>query len=183
MNLIFRILVAIYAAIATFISGLVMISPFADKQIMEAFLDYVDVSFYRSNRYDVLIFLLGMLFLALNLFILFSGIRVRRGNKFYCFKNEDGIVRISANSIENIALSVTKRSNNVREAKAKAKFVKNGVVITLRMVVYPDTQVPTLSEMLQEKIRASVEMMTELHVGTVDINVEGVHASARTEEG
>lgn len=183
MNFIFRILVAIYATIAALVSGLIMISPFADKQIMEVIIDYIDVSFYRSNRYDVLIFLLGLLFLALNLVILFSGLRVRRANKFYCFKNNDGLVRISANSIENIALSVTRRSNNVREAKAKAKFVKNGVEITLRMVVYPDTQVPSLSEMLQEKIRASVEMMTELHVETVDINVEGVHTSSKTEEG
>ena len=183
MNLIFRILVAIYAAIATVISGLIMISPFADKQIMETFIDYVDISFYRSNRYDILIFLLGLLFLALNLVILFSGIRIRRGNKFFCFKNDDGLVRISANSIENIALSVARRSNSVREAKAKAKFVKNGVEITLRMVVYPDTQVPSLSEMLQEKIRSSVEMMTELNVRTVDINVEGVHASSKAEEG
>lgn len=182
MNLIFRILVAIYATIATILSALIMISPFADKQIMEAIIDYVDISFYRSNQYDILVFLLGLFFLALNLVILFSGIRTRRGNKFYCFKNEDGIVRISANSIENIALSVARRSNSVREAKAKAKFIKSGVEITLRMVVYPDTQVPALSEILQDKIRSSVEMMTELKVGSVDINVDGVHASSKTEE-
>lgn len=183
MNLLFRILVAIYAAIATVISGLVMVSPFANKEIMDMILSYADVTFYRSNRYDILIFLLGLVFLSLNLVILFSGLRVRGGNKFYCFKNENGIVRFSATSIENIALSVARRSSSIRDAKAKAKFKKDCVEITLRMVVYPDTQVPKLSQTLQANIRSSVEMMTELNVGLVDVNVEGVHAMAKTEEG
>ncbi len=182
MNLLFRILVAIYAAISAVFAGLVMISPFSDKQIMDAMLRYMDVTFYRSNRYDVLIFLIGLLFLIVNLVILFSGIRVRTSSKFYCFKNENGMVRISANSVENIALSVARRSVNIKEAKAKAKFRKNRVEVTLRMVVYPDTQVPKLSETLQDTIRTSIEMMTELNVGLVDVNVEGVNPSARNQE-
>ncbi len=183
MNLIFRILVAVYAAISAVISGLVMISPFADKQIMDAILSYCDVTFYRSNQYDILIFLFGLLFLSINLVILFSGIRIRSGNKFYCLKNESGIVRISANSIENIALSVARRSGSIRDAKAKARFMKDGVMVTLRLVVYPDTQVPSLGEMLQENVHASIAMMTEMNVVSVDVNVEGVHASSKTEEG
>ena len=183
MNLLFRILVAIYATISAIICGLVMISPFADKEIMDMILSYADITFYRSNRYDILIFLLGLVFLMLNIVILFSGLRFRGGNKFYCLKNEHGIVRISATSIENIALSVARKSSSIREAKARAKFKRDRVELTLRMVVYPDTQVPKLSEMLQSNIKASIEMMTELNVGLVDVNIEGVHASAKSEEG
>ncbi len=181
MNLLFRILVAIYAVIASIISGLIMISPFADKQIMEMILSYADLTFYRSNRYDILIFLLGLLFLFVNLVILSSGIRMRHSSKFFCFKNEHGVIRVSANSIENIALSVARKSTSIRDAKAKAKFKQDSVEVTLRLVVYPDTQVPTLSELLQENIQSSIETMTELKVGLVDVNIEGVHATSGKE--
>ena len=177
MNLFFRILVAIYAAISTVICGLIMISPFSDKQIMEAVLNYMDVTFYRSNRYDIVIFLFGLVFMLLNIAILFSGFRLRSSDRFYCIRNEQGLVRISANSIENIALAIAKKSGSVRDVKSRARFRKNSVEVSLKMVVYQDTQVQKLSEVIQSRIKDTVEMMTTLPVGQVEVSVEGVHSS------
>ena len=75
MNFFFRVLTAIYAVIAAVLSALVMISPFSDKNLMKNFLDWADVTLYRSDKYNVVVFLLGLVLLLVNLFILFSGLR------------------------------------------------------------------------------------------------------------
>lgn len=183
MNLVFRILVAVYSAISAAVCGLIMISPFAEKGLMRRALEYMNVTFYWSNRYDVVIFLFGLVFMLLNLTILFSGLRVRSTNKYFCVKNETGIVRVSANAIENIALAIAKQNGSVRDARARAHFRRSRVEILVKLAVYPDTHVPNLSAMLQNYIKETVENMTEMSVGMVDISVEGVHARAKTEEG
>ena len=88
MNLLFRILVAVYAFISTVLCGIIMISPFGDKLVMSMVLDYFDVTFLRSNRYDVMVFIVGLVFFIINVMILTSGIKGRRSNKYYCTENE-----------------------------------------------------------------------------------------------
>ena len=132
MNIFYRILVAVYAFISTILCGIIMLSPFSDKTIMAAVLDYIDVTFYRSNQYDAMLFVFGIVFLALNVAVLTSGIKGKRSNSYYCTNNETGMIRISANSIENIALGLSKRFNGVKDAKSKVKFTKRGVEINVR---------------------------------------------------
>ena len=78
MNIFYRILVAVYAFISTILCGIIMLSPFSDKTIMAAVLDYIDVTFYRSNQYDAMLFVFGIVFLALNVAVLTSGIKGKR---------------------------------------------------------------------------------------------------------
>ncbi len=182
MNLFFRILTAVYAVIAAFFSALIMVSPFSDKSLMKNFLEWADVTLYRSDKYNVVIFLAGLVLLLLNLVILFSGLRFKTANKYICFKNDGGLVRVSAGSVENIALGLARRSHSVREAKSKVRFRNNAVSILLKLSVYPDTHVPNLSKLLQNQIREAVESMTELQVSNVDINIEGVHAAPDKKE-
>ena len=182
MNFFFRVLTAIYAVIAAFLGALVMISPFSDKGLMKSFLDWADITLYRSDKYNAVVFLAGLLILLLNLFILFSGLSFRRVNKYICYKTDGGQVRVSSNSVENIALGLARKSHSVREAKSKVRFRNNAVEILMKLSVYPDTHVPNLSKLLQNQITDSVESMTELTVSHVDINIEGVHAAPGEKE-
>ena len=176
MNFFFRVLTAIYAVISAVLSALLMIAPFSDKALMKNFLDWADVTFYRSDKYNVVLFLIGLLLLLINLFILFSGIRFKGVGKYICYKNDGGQVRVSSGSVENIALGLARKSHSVREAKSKVRFRNNEVEILLKLSVYPETHVPNLSKLLQSQIKEAVENMTELSVSHVDINIEGVHA-------
>ncbi len=182
MNFFFRILTAVYALVSAVLSALLMISPFAEKGIMKSFLDWADVTLYRSDKYNVVLFLAGLLLLLLNLFILFSGLRFKGVNKYICFKNDSGQVRVSASSVESIALGLARKSRNVREAKSKVRFKNESVEILLKLSVYPDTHVPNLSRLLQNQIKDAVESMTELTVSKVDINIDGVHAAPADKE-
>lgn len=182
MNLFYRILVAVYAFISTILCGIIMLSPFSDKKILIAVLDYVDVTFNRSNQYDAMLFVFGIVFLALNVAVLTSGIKGKRSNTYYCTNNETGVIRISANSIENIALALSKKFSGVKDAKSKAKFTKHGVEINVKLSVFPDVHVPNLCKSVQSRIKESVESTMEISVSLIDVNVDGVYATTKTEE-
>lgn len=182
MNLFYRILVAVYAFISTILCGIIMLSPFSDKKILVAVLEYVDVTFNRSNQYDAMLFVFGIVFLALNVAVLTSGIKGKRSNTYYCTNNETGVIRISANSIENIALALSKRFSGVKDAKSKARFTKRGVEINVKLSVFPDVHVPNLCKSVQSRIKESVESTMDISVSLVDVSVDGVYAMTKTEE-
>lgn len=181
-NWFFRIMVAIYAFINTVLCGLVMLIPFGDKEIMSIILDYCDITFYRSNRYDVVLFIFGLVFFGINIAILVSGLKFRKTDRYFCAVNDSGIIKISSNSVENIALSLSKRFAGVKDAKAKAKFTKNGVEIVVKLSVFPDVHVPNLCKSVQERIKESVIATMDLNVTSVDVCVDSVHSSIKQEE-
>ncbi len=174
MNTFFRVTVAIYALISTVISTIVMISPFGEKSLMKLILDRADINLYKSNRYDVLVFIIGLVFLLISIAILSSGIRGKRSSKYLSRTNESGTINISANSIENIALAMSKRFQGVKDAKAKATFHKNELVVAIRLQAYTDVSLPELCKAIQERVRDSVESSTEIKVRNVTVNVENV---------
>lgn len=182
MNLFYRIMVALYAFISTILCGLIMISPFSDKKIMEAILEYIKVTFYRSNQYDAMLFVFGIVFLALNVAVLTSGIKGKRSNSYYCTNNATGIIKISANSIENIALGLSKRFNGVKDAKSKVRFTKKGVEVNVRLSIFPDVNVPSLCKSVQERIKESVESTMEIAVALVDVSIDSVFSATKPEE-
>ena len=176
-NYLFRILVAIYSFILAVVFGLVMISPFGDKVLISMGLDFVSATFYQSNKYDVFLFIVGLLFFALNIAVLVSSVRGRRSARYICTETESGLVRISSYSVENIALGLSKRFNGVKDAKAKVKFRGDKVSIVIRLTVLPDVPVPDLCKSIQVRVKESVEATMELSVSEIDVNVDSVSAA------
>ena len=177
MNYLFRILVAIYSFLLAVVFGLVMISPFGDKVLISMGLDFVSATFYQSNKYDVFLFIVGLLFFALNIAVLVSGVKGRRSARYICTETESGLVRISSYSVENIALGLSKRFNGVKDAKAKVKFRGDKVSIVIRLTVLPDVHVPDLCKSIQVRVKESVEATMELTVSEIDVNVDSVSAA------
>lgn len=174
MNYLFRILVAIYAFLLAVLCGMIMIAPFGDKVLMANVIEYISATFYQSNKYDVFLFIVGLLFFALNIMILVSGVKGRRSAKYICTETEAGLVRISSYSVENIALALSKRFNGVKDAKAKVRFRGNKVSIVVRLSVLPDVHVPDLCRSIQIRVRESVEATMELTVSEISVNVDSV---------
>ena len=59
MNYLFRILVALYSFLLAIFFGVIMISPFGDKVIMQKGIDFLSTTFYQSDKYDILLFVVG----------------------------------------------------------------------------------------------------------------------------
>ena len=177
MNYLFRILVAIYSFLLALVFGIIMISPFGDKVLISMGLDFVSATFYQSNKYDVFLFIVGLLFFALNIAVLVSGLKGRRSARYICTETESGLVRISSYSVENIALGLSKRFNGVKDAKAKVKFRGDKVSIVIRLTILPDVHVPDLCKSIQVRVKESVEATMELSVSEIEVNVDSVSAA------
>ena len=177
MNHLFRILAAVYSFVLAVLFGIVMISPFGDKVLISMGLDFVSATFYQSNKYDVFLFIVGLLFFALNIAVLVSGVRGRHSARYICTTTESGLIRISSYSVENIALGLSKRFNGVKDAKAKVKFRGDQVSIVIRLTVLPDVHVPDLCKSIQVRVKESVEATMELSVSEISVNVDGVSAA------
>lgn len=180
VNYLFRILAIVYALIASIVSGLIMISPFGDKIIMEYILEYTNANFYQSNRYDIMLFIVGLVFLCLNVFLLTSGLKNTRSSKYLCTESESGVVRISSNAIENVAHSLSKRFQGVKDAKARVYFTKEKVNIIVKLSVMPDVHVPNLCKSIQDRIKDSVEVTMDLDVQKVNVSVDSVYTATQS---
>ncbi len=176
MNYLFRVLVAVYAFFAAVCCGIIMISPFGNKIVMEYILESINANYYQSNRYDIMLFIIGLVLLSLNIAIITSGIKNSRSSKYMCTENESGIVRISTNAIENVAHSLSKRFQGVKDAKTKAYFKKGKVNIIIKLSVMPDVHVPNLCKSIQDRIKDSVEVSMDLSVREVTVSVDSVYA-------
>ncbi len=174
MNLFFRICVAVYSFVSMILFGIIMIAPFGDKTIMSKLLDYIEVNLYQSNAYDVVVFIVGLVFFLLTLTILTSGLRGKRSAKYICLKTDEGLIRISTNSIENIALAMSKRFQGVKDAKAKVLYKNDNAEISVKIQVFTDVNVPALCKGIQERVKESVENSMEIKVSGVTVSVDGV---------
>ncbi len=174
MNLFFRICVAVYSFISIILFGIIMIAPFGDKKIMAMLLDYFEINLYQSNAYDVVVFLIGFVFFFISLALFTSGLRGKKSSKYICLKTDEGFVRISTNSIENIALAMSKRFQGVKDAKAKVTYKNDSAQILIKLQVYTDVNVPALCKGIQERVKESVENSMEIKVSDVSVNVDGV---------
>jgi len=177
MNYLFRILTAIYSFIVALIFGIIMISPFGDKVLISMGLDAVSSTFYQSEKYDVLLFIIGLVFFLLNIFVLVTSLKGRYNARYICQDTESGVVKISSDAVENIALGLSKRFNGVKDAKAKVKFKGTDVGILIKLTVLPDVNVPDLCKSIQVRVKESVEATMELSVKQIDVNVDGVSAA------
>ncbi|MDR0287164.1 MAG: alkaline shock response membrane anchor protein AmaP [Clostridiales bacterium] len=178
MNLLFRILAAFYAFISIICMGFIMISPFGDKTLLGDVLDYIHLTFYQSNKYDVLMFIVGFVFFCLNVFVLFSGIRGKKVIKYISTKNDSGEIRISSHSVENIALALSRRFQGIKDSKAKVHFRNDKVYISVRVTALPEAKLPELCSAMQGRIKESVESTMGLFVEDIKVSVDGVYTGS-----
>ena len=177
MNYLFRILVAVYSFLLAVFFGVVMISPFGDKSIMAAIIDFLNKTFYQSNKYDILLFTVGLIFLVINVVVLIAGIGRRRSAKYLSTETETVLVRISSYSIENVALGLSERFNGVKDAKAKVRFKGTSANIQIKLTVLPGVNVQELCKSIQIRVKESVEATMDVSVKSINVNIESVAAN------
>ncbi len=85
-----------------------------------------------------------------------------------------GEIRISFQTIENMALRVSREIHGIKETTAKVSTTEQGLVIALRLKVIPDLQIPNLSAELQNKIKEYIEDKTGSPVNEVKVFVENI---------
>jgi uncharacterized alkaline shock family protein YloU len=93
-------------------------------------------------------------------------------------RTEFGDVRISLDTIENLALKAASRSRGVRDLKARIQVDNAGLSIELRCIVDGEASIPATTEEIQSNVKAHIEDITGIPVATVSVYVANVTQSA-----
>jgi uncharacterized alkaline shock family protein YloU len=176
MNLFFRVLLTIYAIILAVISVLSMIVTIKP----DVFLDISSYMYYNiltaGRGASFAMFFLSLVIFGLNITYLFSGIRMSKDKKGVSKYTNIGEIKISLNSIENIALNASRRLNGVKDTKAHVSKSEDGVSVTIKAVVLADINIPDVSSDIQVKVKNSIESATGVRVNDVKVMVENIYA-------
>ncbi|ALS28402.1 alkaline shock response membrane anchor protein AmaP [Paenibacillus cisolokensis] len=89
-------------------------------------------------------------------------------------RTEYGDIRISLETVENIALKAAARHRGVKDLKARIRFNEAGLDIVLRAVVDGETPIPVLTEDMQKAVKEHVEEVTGIPVAGVGVFVANV---------
>lgn len=107
---------------------------------------------------------------------LLSGVRSSKDKKAVSKHTNIGEISISLNSIENIAINASKKTNGVRETKTLVRKSDDGVEIEIRLVVMPDMSIPVITEDVQQRVKKSVEDTAGVIVKAVRVVVDSIYS-------
>ncbi len=179
MNIIFRTILAIYAFCLTVVSVILMAMTLRHS-LFTSITSYINEYVLPNKASNILMFIIELIFFALSIVFLLSGVKSEKEKKFISKANNVGEIRISLNTIENIALAASKKLSGVKETKAYVSKVGDDVSIYIKSVVLSDIHIPTLSEELQNKVKKAVEETSGINVTDVKVSVENIYTGYKS---
>lgn len=117
----------------------------------------------------------GLVVLVLIILVLSLRSPVKREPGGVTLENELGEVSISLAAMENMVLREVKKNKGIKDVDRRVVYKpEKGLVVYLRIKIFPDLVIPDLSTELQEKIKSHLEQITGFAVSQVKILVENV---------
>lgn len=107
----------------------------------------------------------------------FLYVSLRRGNTSASSidqRNDFGDIKISLETVENLALKAASRQKGVKDLRARIHIAESGLDIMLRAIVDGESSIPTLTEDIQRGVKEHVEEITGIPVSGVTVYVANV---------
>jgi uncharacterized alkaline shock family protein YloU len=143
-------------------------------------ISYADTGKFLHNVYydkqTAVLFIIGcLLALLISIRMFYIAIRPGRVNSpSIDQRTEFGDVRISMETVENLALKAALRTRGVKDLKARVSINQTGLEIIIRTLVDGDSPIPSLSEEIQSTVKTHIEEVTGIPVATVSVFVANV---------
>lgn len=173
MNLFFRILLAIYAFCLAIISA-VCVAMTLKNDILDSIYYYLSDVVLVSNYTRLTMLVISLVFFVLSITFLLSGFKSGKDKKAVSKHTNIGEIKISLNSIENIALTASKKLQGIKATRAFVTREDENVSITIKMSVHPDVNIPELSGQMQQEVKSAVENSSGVKVNDIKVVVESI---------
>jgi uncharacterized alkaline shock family protein YloU len=95
-------------------------------------------------------------------------------------RTEYGDIRISIETVENLALKAAGRIRGVKDLRARVKVNQSGLEITVRAIVDGDSSIPELTEEMQSAVKRYLEEITGIPVDSVTVFVANIEQTSPT---
>jgi uncharacterized alkaline shock family protein YloU len=135
----------------------------------------------RLGSQRILAFCAGLAVICLVLLYLFSGIRREREAQFISFDGQGGTVRISIKAVRDFVRRIGEEYADVIDLQPDLQFRGGDVRVDLNVSVKAGTHIPELTQMLQQRVRESVQdHLGVSEVSQVRVNVREIVPAAGT---
>ncbi|MBP2649332.1 MAG: hypothetical protein H6Q74_157 [Firmicutes bacterium] len=169
MGIFDRIILTVYTIMLSFLSlGVIAIS------LRLIPLEWVGTSVYSAyGHWEAS--LIGAVFFLVSIRLLLAGIRSRRSVKnTIVYHNEMGDVYVAINAVENLVERVARHVHGVRDVKVFARHTSEGLKITLKAAVSPETNIPSVTAEMQQKIFDNVKSTVGVELADMRVLVENI---------
>jgi uncharacterized alkaline shock family protein YloU len=89
-------------------------------------------------------------------------------------RTEHGDIRISVETVENLALKAASRTRGVKDLRARVRVAEAGLEILIRAFVDGEGSIPALSEEMQRTVSEQIEESTGIPVAEVSVFIANV---------
>lgn len=95
-------------------------------------------------------------------------------------RTEHGDIRISVETVENLALKAASRTRGVKDLRARVRVAESGLEILIRAFVDGEGSIPAMSEDMQRSVSQQVEEATGIPVANVSVFIANVTQAPTT---
>lgn len=169
MNLLDRIMLALYCFSIGVLSILLLVVPFHS-------LSYEWTRVLLENlRHNWQNILFPLFFLGVSIRFLISGLRYNRARQHAVIRHTAfGEVKITLNTIESMAQKAARSIPGLREIRASVQQVAEGVIIQVQGLAISDTNIPESTVKAQQSIKEYIEEFTGISVQEVKVTIQDI---------
>ncbi|MBN2984442.1 MULTISPECIES: alkaline shock response membrane anchor protein AmaP [Cohnella] len=134
---------------------------------------------YRAVQASVIAVGVVLFLISFRLFVV-SFRRTGGSSESITQRTEHGDIRISVETIENLALKAASRSRGVKDLRARVRASESGLQIMIRAFVDGENSIPSISEEMQKAVSEHLEQTTGIPVSEVSVFIANVTQSPTT---
>ena len=176
MGIFDRIILTIYTFLLTILSlGVVLIG----LRLVPLDIIWTGIN-YLYGHWEASI--VGAIFLLVSIRLLMAGSRTRGIADTIVHHNPMGDVHIAIDAIENMVAKAARHAKGVRGIKATVRQSTSGLLVQIRAVVSPDSNVPAVTADIQERIHEHVKHTIGIELTDVRILVESITNDFKTKQ-
>ncbi len=168
-----RFLLCLYTAVIGIISLAIALLAFR-KDLLDYAYGMFSNQILTNGTLVVVTAVISVVFVIFSLMLFIKAIRTDKPKRSVGRRTSIGEIRISLNAVLSISLTTVRRMSGVKEVRANVDEKNDKVSVNIRLVVFPDINIPVLSEEIQAKVKKAVEDSTGILVDEVKVSVDNI---------
>ncbi len=177
-NKIFRLFLTVFAFLLA-VGFLVYFFMLVSDNVLRGMIEVI-VDTTRKQPYRTIAIIVSLVFFLVSMAVMLVAIISGRMRRQRVRSNEIGDIDIGVGAIESIAMNAAKASQSgVKAAKVTITPYKNNKIsATMRVVTFPDVELPRMMAKVQERVKKDIEKYTGIEVADVKVRVAQVESIA-----
>ena len=169
-----RVVLGLYTASLAVLSLVSLLASVAWPELVSAL-----EAWMRGTEARIAVAVVSALFFFVSLRLLFTLLRVRRGDPTLVRQGALGEVRVALSAVEGLIAREGRQVEGVRDLKARIVPGDDGLHVEVRAWVSANVRVPELCDRLQQTVRQRVQGVVGAEVGEVRVLVRDIGGEGR----